>query len=105
VIASAPMVRPWKLCSAATITGRPGPCWRRTSLSAASFASVPELQKNTRASARSRASSFSASRTAGSCTNRLLVCAILPTWAVTAPTMAGWAWPRAETATPPIRSR
>ena len=45
------MVRPWKPSSAATITGRDGPWWRRTSLSAASLASVPELVKNTRPSA------------------------------------------------------
>jgi hypothetical protein len=48
------MVRPWKLRSAATITGRPGPAMRRTSLTAASLASAPELAKKTRPSATSR---------------------------------------------------
>src|SRR5579875_3727930 len=52
VIASDPMVRPWNPPSAATITGRDGPWRRRTSLSAASLASVPVLAKNTRPSAR-----------------------------------------------------
>ena len=45
------MVRPWKPWSAATMTGAALPCLRRTTLSAASLASVPELQKKTRASA------------------------------------------------------
>ena len=44
------MVRPWKLRSAATITGRPGPAMRRTNLTAASLASVPEFAKKTRPS-------------------------------------------------------
>ena len=106
VMLSEPIVRPWKLPIAAT-NGLSVPRARRTSLMAASLASAPELQKNTRAcpSALSRPSSRSASRTPGSCTNRFEVCASLPTWADTASTMAGWAWPSALTAMPAIRSR
>ena len=48
VSASAPIVRPWKPPCAATSLVRPV---RRESLNAASLASVPELQNNTRASA------------------------------------------------------
>ena len=44
VTASAPVVRPWKLCSSAITPGLPVAL--RAYLSAASFASVPELQKN-----------------------------------------------------------
>jgi hypothetical protein len=47
VRASAPMVRPWNALSAAMILGRPV---SRAILKAASLASVPELQKNTRPS-------------------------------------------------------
>ena len=43
------MVRPWKLCSAATISTRSGrpcsKCQRRASLRSASFASVPLFEK------------------------------------------------------------
>ena len=98
------MVRPWKLFSAATIAGREGPWWRRTSLSAASLASVPELAKNTRPSLPSSRSSRSARATSVSCRNRLEVCAIARTWRVTASVSAGWAWPSALTAMPAMRS-
>ena len=98
------MVRPWKLFSAATITGRDGPWWRRTSFSAASLASVPELARNTLPSLPSNASSRSARVTSGSCRNRLEVCAIACTWRVTAAVSAGWAWASALTAMPAMRS-
>jgi hypothetical protein len=48
------MVRPWKLCSSARnfvpmhAFARSRPAWARASFSAASQASVPELQKKTR---------------------------------------------------------
>ena len=75
VIDSAPIVRPWKPPSAATTVPRPV---RRASLNAASFASVPELAKNTRPprvpAGSSSASSRSARRTVGSFMTRLLVC-------------------------------
>ena len=45
VSASAPVLRPWKDPSAATMPVRPV---RRASLIAASFASVPELHRKTR---------------------------------------------------------
>ena len=99
------MVRPWKLRSAATITGRPGPAMRRTSLIAASLASAPELAKKTRPSAPSRARMRSASSISRSCRNRLEVCATSATWRLTASTMAGWACPSELTAIPAIRSR
>ncbi len=45
---SAPKVRPWKPSTRATTSVRPGPAALRASLSAASLASAPELQKKTR---------------------------------------------------------
>ena len=109
VSASAAEVRPWKLFSAATMTGRPAPWRRRTTLTAASLASVPEFAKKTRPSAGppalpSRPSSRSASATSPSCRNRLDVCAMLFTWRVTASVTAGCACPSALTAMPAIRS-
>ena len=105
VSASEPIVRPWKLCSAATITGRSWPCARRTSLIAASFASVPELVKNTRPSMPSSPTSRSASSTCRSCRNRFEVCVSVLACRVIASTMAGCACPSALTAMPPMRSR
>jgi hypothetical protein len=76
VAASAPMVRPWKPPRKATISClRSSPCsraQRRANLIAPSFASAPELQKNTR-SANERATSHSASSAAGRVRNRLEV--------------------------------
>ena len=62
VMASAPMVRPWKPFSAARIRGRPV---RRAILNAASLASAPELAKKTRtgSSVATRPASRSASVT------------------------------------------
>ncbi len=62
--ARAPVVRPWKAPSAATMPVRPV---RRASLMAASRASAPELQKNTfePAGAPASESSRSASSTCG----------------------------------------
>ena len=106
VIDSAPIERPWKPPSPATTVPRPV---RRASLNAASFASVPELAKNTRPprvpAGSSSASSRSARRTVGSFMTRLLVCPSTATWALTAPTTAGCACPSALTAIPATRSR
>ena len=99
------MVRPWKPPSAATITGRSGPWQRRTSLIAASLASVPELAKKTRPSPPSRSSRRSASLISPSCRNRLDVWATWATWRLTASTRAGWACPSELTAIPAIMSR
>ena len=106
VIASDAEDRPWKPPSAATMTRRLLSGWaRRTTLTAASLASVPELARNTLPSgAPSRPSSRSASSTCGSCRNRLEACASRLTWRLTASVSAGWAWPSALTAMPAIRS-
>ena len=56
------MVRPWKPPSAAMTSGRPV---RRAILKAASLASAPELQKNTRLGRPASSSSRSASATCG----------------------------------------
>lgn len=78
----------------------------RLILRAASLASAPELQKNTRPPSRSnRSSSRSASRTVGSAMNRLETWPSCPICAVTASITAGWAVPSAFTAIPPTRSR
>jgi hypothetical protein len=63
VTASAPCVRPWNEPSSATTTGFPVAF--RAHFSAASIASVPELQKNERAPPK-RAERRSASRSIGS---------------------------------------
>jgi len=66
-----PIVRPWNPFAATTT------CWRpvsRESLKAASFASAPELQKNTRAAGMPvSATSRSARSMAGCVATRLLV--------------------------------
>ncbi len=96
------MVRPWKPFSATTMPVRPV---RRASLKAASFASAPELQKNTRASGSpNRAVSRSASRIAGSVAARLLVWPSVANCVDTASTRRGSAWPSALTAMPASRS-
>ncbi len=95
------MVRPWKAPSAATRRVRPV---RRVSLSAASLASAPELAKKTLPVAGTRASSRSASSTCGWEVKKLETWPRVDSWAVTASTRAGWAWPSALTAMPPSRS-
>ncbi|CAM5496509.1 hypothetical protein SFUMM280S_03068 [Streptomyces fumanus] len=102
VRASAPMVRPWKPPSVATMRGRPV---SRPILNAASLASAPELQKKTLPSRPKRCSSCSARATGGSATNRLETCPSEAICRPTASTTAGWAWPRALTAIPPTKSR
>src|SRR5439155_4840377 len=77
--------------------------YRRASLSAASFASAPELQKNTR-SANVASTSFFASRSAGSLVIQLDTCQIVCAWSVNALTIAGWQCPSAVTATPLAKS-
>ncbi|EUA54889.1 acetylornithine aminotransferase argD domain protein [Mycobacterium intracellulare 1956] len=106
VSASDPIVRPWKASCAATSFVRPV---SRDILKATSLASVPELQKNTRAGvssgAPSRATSSSASAMPGSVAYRLDVWPSVAICRVTASMIAGWRWPRMLTAMPPSRSR
>ncbi len=96
-----PIVRPWNEPSIATSRVRPV---RRVSFSAASLASVPELERNTRPSASTRPSSRSASSTCGALVKKFETCPRVRSCAVTASTSAGWAWPRALTAMPPKKS-
>ena len=97
------MVRPWKAFWAATMCGRPV---RRAILNAVSFASAPELQNRTcESGVSSSPCSRSARRSTGSWTKKFDTCPSCWIWAVTAATTAGWAWPRAFTATPETRSR
>src|SRR6202042_208718 len=104
VSASAPIVRPWKPPCAATSLVRPV---RRESLNAASLASVPELQNNTRASASPprRPTSASASAMPGSAAYKLEVCPSVDICRVTASSTAGCPCPSTLTAMPPSRSR
>jgi hypothetical protein len=68
-----------------------GPCLR-TSFSAASFASAPELHRNTRASSTGvRAASRSASNDCGSVVTRFVVSPIVDAASVTAATQRGCA--------------
>ena len=102
--ASAPVVRPWKAPSAATMPVRPV---RRASLIAASSASVPLLQKKTAdpSGAPARDSRRSASSTWGTEVKKFDTCTSCPACFDTAATSAGWLWPSALTAMPPTRSR
>ena len=104
VSASAPVLRPWNAPSAATIRVRPV---RRASLTAASTASVPELAKKTAepGGAAATSSSRSASSTCAVVVKKLETCTRRAACALTASTIAGWAWPRAFTAMPASRSR
>ena len=72
-------------------------------MSAASFASAPELQKNTR-SAKVCAVSRAASRSAGSLVNQFETCQSFLACSSSARTIAGWQWPSAVTATPLAKS-
>ena len=103
VAASVAKRRPWKLPVKATISLFPDHL--RANLNAASFASAPELQKNTR-SAKDRATSSSASRSAGSVRYRF------ETWispvasaCSTASRTTGWLYPSALTPMPATKSR
>ena len=98
------MVRPWNASCIATTPERPV---SRVSLSAASLASAPELEKNTRASTSAgviRATSRSASSTCGGLVKKLETWPSVRTCALSASTTAGWPWPRVLTAMPPSRS-
>ena len=95
------MVRPWKEPSAVTTSGRPV---SRLILNAASLASAPELQKNTRPGRPASSSSRSASSTPGSCIARLETCPRVCACFVIASTTLGCAWPRIVVAMPPSRS-
>src|SRR5437660_1053340 len=83
VAASVAKRRPWKLPLKATISLFPDHL--RANLNAASFASAPELQKNTR-SANDRATSSSASRSAGSVRYRFEM------WMSPVPSACSTAW-------------
>ncbi len=99
-----PVVRPWKAPSAATMPVRPV---RRASLTAASIASVPLLQKKTAqpSGAPASVSSRSASSTCGMEVKKFETWTSCPACLEIAVTRAGWLWPRALTAMPPTRSR
>ena len=99
--------RPWKAFSMTMIAGSAMPrSWPylRATLMAASFASSPELQKNT-----SSRPVISAIRSAAcSCSGirkRLDVWIMRPICSVSARTRRGWAWPRVFTAMPASASR
>lgn len=95
-------MRPWKPPSVATMWVRPV---SRPILKAASLASAPELQKNTRPSRPKRWRSRSARATVGSAMKKLEMCPRDAICVLTASTIAGWAWPRALVAMPPTKSR
>src|SRR6266849_5880453 len=76
----------------------------RATLIAASLASAPELQKNTRDGKESWTSRRARS-TWGRVKYRLDVWMRICAWAATAEATAGWAWPRRLTAIPATRSR
>ena len=99
-------VRPWKALKNETMRFLCGamPLPRlRASLKAASLASAPELQKNTR-SAKVASVSALASFSAGSLVITLERCQSLPACSVSAFTITGCAWPRTFTAMPPAKS-
>ncbi len=100
-------VRPWKAFSVEITRSLCAPkrscAQRRASFSAASLASAPELQKNTR-SANVDWTSRSASRSAGSLVNQFETCQSLRACSSSARTIAGWQWPSAVTATPLAKS-
>ncbi|PQM44914.1 hypothetical protein C1Y40_04918 [Mycobacterium talmoniae] len=101
VSASDPIVRPWKPPWAATIFVLPV---SRDILKATSLASVPELQKNTRAGAPRWSVSASANAIPGSVAYRFEVCPNVFSWVVTASITAGCRCPSTLTAMPPSRS-
>ena len=107
VAASAPSVRPWKLLWNETISTRSfsprSQACRRASLMAASLASAPELEKNTR-SAKEAATRRSASRIEGSLQYRFEAWMSLPACSWMAATRPGCPCPSEDTAIPPTRS-
>jgi hypothetical protein len=100
-------VRPWKALSVEMMRALRGPkrscAQRRASFIAASFASAPELQKNTR-SANVASTSRCARRSAGSLVNQFDTCHSLRDCSSRARIIAGWQWPIAVTATPLAKS-
>jgi hypothetical protein len=76
----------------------------RANLSAASFASVPELAKKTR-SAKEQETSVAASCAAGAVWYRLLVCASSAACDASAVCQPMSLWPRQLTAMPEVKSR
>lgn len=77
----------------------------RTSLIAASLASVPELHRNTFCAKRDAVTSSSASFSGGALKNTLLVCHSLPACSVSAAIRSGSLCPNPLTAMPEDRSR
>ena len=102
VAESAPYVRPWNAPWNTTISPRGRAL--RTSFSAASLASAPELQKNT-AEPNERSTSRSASRTIGAFQYRFDTCISRAACSWTAATTCGWQWPVLQTAIPARKSR
>ncbi len=100
-------VRPWNASTKVTISCAP-PLWRRphlrASLIAPSFASAPELAKNTRSSGPCRVSS-AASRSAGALWKAGLGLISVAACAASASATAGGACPSAFTAQPCTQSR
>ncbi len=76
----------------------------RTSFSAASLASAPELVKNTPPPS-DEVASRSASCVIGAVKYRLPTCIRRPAWSCTAETTCGWQWPTLETEMPDRKSR
>ena len=102
VIDSAPIVRPWKEPSSATSPVFPVDL--RAHFSAASTASVPELQKNACAPP-NRSDNRRARFSIGSVEYRLETCQSRSSCSRAAASGAGWQWPRLTTAMPAIMSR
>ena len=95
-------MRPWK--PPWTTTMSPPGFALRTTFSAASLASAPELPNSTLPPSE-RAESRSASATIGRVMNRLETWISSPAWARTAATTPGWQWPVLQTEIPARKSR
>ena len=95
-------MRPWN--APWTVTTSPRGRALRTSLSAASLASAPELAKYT-LSPKDRSTSRSASRTIGAFVNRFETCISRAACSCTAATTAGCECPSEQTAIPARKSR
>ncbi len=101
-------VRPWKAPSKQMMRVRsacPVAAWaRRIILTMPSFASAPELQKNT-LSANDASTSRAASRSACGTRYRLDTCITRAACSAIAVTRCGWPWPSEEVAMPAPKSR
>ncbi len=111
VACSVARVRPWNDPYTLTTTCRPRPPHLRASLMAHSFASAPELQKNTCpvvgsvASPETNASIVVATSGPTVVPNRLDVWSSVVACAYSASATAGWLWPSEVTASPDRKSR